>query len=245
MSDDNTSAGMKNVMTESLETAGNVKMGMAKEPRRAELLWCYGLVLLPLIAATIIITGYLHWGIETCIVNYGEGFVDEDYYSPCEQPYLKTGRFVEDKGRDWYFWQETDHPWYASVINWTLFFIHLLSNWYILYKVQVTKLREHGVNGSKNKRLTYSNELKWYNYYLFGINTFAYFIHLIVTHTIYDGLASDTFIASSQASVTFLVFVVFIMRYPERGLVFMVKSPKVGTIRKCCSRFTYVNVMLS
>ena len=66
----------------------------------------------------------------------------------------------------------------------------------------------------------YSSYLNWYNYAIFTVNVTAYFVHLVLTHTIYDGLASDVSIWSSQSSVLFLTFVIFIYRIPLRGLIF-------------------------
>ena len=66
----------------------------------------------------------------------------------------------------------------------------------------------------------YSKHLEWYNYAIFLVNASAYFAHLVLTHTIYDGLASDVSIWSSQASVLYLTFIIFIFRIPLRGLIF-------------------------
>ena len=66
----------------------------------------------------------------------------------------------------------------------------------------------------------YSQNLNWYNYSIFIINFMAYCIHLILTHTIYDGLAKDVSIWSSQASVLYITFAIFIFRIPLRGLFF-------------------------
>ena len=66
----------------------------------------------------------------------------------------------------------------------------------------------------------YSSDLKAYNFVAFGVNALFHLLHLLNTHTTYDGLAQDTSISTSQSSVVMALCLVIILEYKERGLFF-------------------------
>eukprot|EP01080_Neovahlkampfia_damariscottae_P011388 gene11388-4555_t len=109
----------------------------------------------------------------------------------------------------YYFWQlRPEQVTFWSVFSyWSLFGLHQLFVWSVLYFAQLYKK-------------PYSNNLKHYNYFLLIGNFFFHCLHLFQTHTFYDGLAKDTPEATSQGSVIMMLVLVIGMEYKDRGLIF-------------------------
>ena len=59
---------------------------------------------------------------------------------------------------------------------------------------------------------------------MLAVHAFFHLLHLVQTHTTYDGLHGDVSFQSSQASVIALLGIVFAMEAPNRGMLFGIPS---------------------
>lgn len=73
---------------------------------------------------------------------------------------------------------------------------------------------------------TYSPSLRKFNVIMLAVHGFFHALHLLQTHTTYDGLHGDVSFQSSQVSVIVLLGVIYAMEAPKRGMFFGVPSHK-------------------
>ena len=121
-----------------------------------------------------------------------------------------------DQGALWYYWKLPEKMFWPRFTAWAGFIAHQLLAWWILYKAQ-------------HDRKRYNHSLYRWNYAMLATHAVFTLLHLVHTHIWYDGLAQDTPVWSSQASVIIMLVLVLIMLNDQRGLFFgkSVPMPKV------------------
>jgi len=131
-------------------------------------------------------------------------------------PYGAHIEFAEDKGAFDYYWKLPERDYWASLSAWTLYAMHQLAIWVIIYKAQHAKL-------------TYSNKLHPLNLWAMGVNGLFILLHIAQTKWGYDGLAQDVHEGTALLSVVFMLLIIFIMENDRRGLFFGKKAPGMKT----------------
>jgi len=122
-----------------------------------------------------------------------------------------------DTGADWYLWKlppdnslnanAITYSLTAQIITWVMYFAHQVFNWVMLY---------YGLTRIKN----WTDSLYKFNV-VFLLGNLAFIIlHIIQTHWLYDGLAADTPVWSSQGSVILMLSFMLIIENPRRGFIF-------------------------
>lgn len=114
--------------------------------------------------------------------------------------------------RMWYPWQSAEPIFGTRFVVWTLYFLHQIAIWYLIWRAQ-------------SEAPKYSNNLHWFNVAALGVNALFITLHLLQTHIWYDGLALDVPEVTSQASVVLMLVAILIMENPRRGLFFGYKAP--------------------
>jgi len=122
-----------------------------------------------------------------------------------------------------YPWKLADPTIWSHLSAWSLYALHQVSIWYLIYKAQSQKLR-------------YVDGLHKVNVQALLLNSLFVGLHILQTKIFYDGLAQDVHEASAFGSVALMLFVILLMETDRRGLVFGRKVPfpkRVGaTARK-------------
>jgi hypothetical protein len=105
-----------------------------------------------------------------------------------------------------------DYPWklpnpstWTRTVVWSLYALHQVGIWYLIYKAQSLKLR-------------YVDGLHRVNVQAFALNGLFVALHLAQTKLTYDGLAQDVHEVSALASVALMLFVILLMENDRRGL---------------------------
>ena len=105
-----------------------------------------------------------------------------------------------------------DYPWklpeptvWTRTLVWSLYALHQIGIWYLIYKAQSMKLR-------------YVDGLHKINVQAFALNGGFVLLHLLQTKLTYDGLAQDVHEVSALASVALMLFIVLLMENDRRGL---------------------------
>lgn len=119
-------------------------------------------------------------------------------------PYTSDVYLLPDQGAAWYYWKLPHRYINTMIIVWVLFFVHLFGNYYLIKK----RLKETGNKFTKN------------NLYLLVFNFIFIILHLLETVFLYDGLAQDMPIFTSQYSVILVLIVILVMESTRRGIFF-------------------------
>lgn len=119
---------------------------------------------------------------------------------------------LPDQGVSWYYWKLPNPTFWSRFSVWSLYGLHQLANWGLIWYAQRTKTR-------------YTTGLHPVNWWALGVNGLFALLHFIQTGLYYDGLAQDVSIYSSQFSVIFLLVFVLMMENPRRGLFFGKPAP--------------------
>jgi hypothetical protein len=119
----------------------------------------------------------------------------------------------------YYFWQlRPEQVTFWSIFSyWTLFGIHQLFVWSVMYMAQLYKK-------------PYTNNLNWFNFSLLIGNFLFHCLHLAQTHFFYDGLAKDTPESTSQSAVIMMLVLIIAMEYKDRGILFGWPSNKPNKV---------------
>lgn len=64
---------------------------------------------------------------------------------------------LPDTGASWYYWKLPAPSLYAQISAWTLFALHLISVWYLMYKLKKDPLRKAGKMSKYNTLLLITN----------------------------------------------------------------------------------------
>ncbi len=112
-----------------------------------------------------------------------------------------------------------DYPWklpepdaWARFSAWTLYALHQIGVWFLIYKAQSSKLR-------------YVKGLHPVNVQMIMLNVVFVALHIAQTKLFYDGLAQDVHEATALASVAIMLFVILVMENDRRGLFFGKRVP--------------------
>jgi len=154
------------------------------------------------------------WGLATCGLIMGVIMVLAPFHEfeilPRQHPFD-------------YPWKLADPTIWSHLSAWSLYALHQVSIWYLIYKAQSQKLR-------------YVDGLHKVNVQALLLNSLFVGLHILQTKIFYDGLAQDVHEASAFGSVALMLFVILLMETDRRGLVFGRKVPfpkRVGaTARK-------------
>jgi hypothetical protein len=111
-----------------------------------------------------------------------------------------------------YPWKLPDPTAWTRASVWTLYALHQVGIWYLIYKAQSLKLR-------------YVQGLHRVNLEALGLNAIFVALHIAQTKLTYDGLAQDVHEVSAFASVALMLFVILLMENDRRGLVFGKRVP--------------------
>lgn len=101
---------------------------------------------------------------------------------------------------------------------WFSYIAHQVAAWLTQYYAQARMKNEDG------EAPKYSTTLRRFNFQMLAVHGFFHGLHLVQTHTTYDGLHGDVSFQSSQASVIALLGVVFAMEAPGRGMFLGIPS---------------------
>ena len=125
---------------------------------------------------------------------------------------LKVFPHLPQQGPSWYFWKLPSPTLWGEISAWTLYSLHQLSLWGLIWYAQ-THVKK------------YVAGLHPINYIALGVNGLFIVLHLVQTHIWYDGLAQNVSVFSSQGSVIVLLIWVLLMENNRRGLFFGHKVP--------------------
>ena len=124
-------------------------------------------------------------------------------------------RFVLDPGDGtiiFYDWQLAQHTLWGRITAWSLYAIHQIILWGLIY---------HAQNNVKK----YSQGLHPVNLWALGINALFVVLHLLQTHLWYDALAMDMSSFTSQGSVILMLCAILVIENKRRGMFFGKKAP--------------------
>lgn len=132
---------------------------------------------------------------------------------PLIQPWYDT--LLPDSGAEWYYWQLPARNDTTMIIVWALYLTHQFLIWGAIFWA--------GKNLTEFKT-TPSPKLTKFNYFVILVTIVFMVIHLLKTIFLFDGLAQDVPIWTSQGSVIIMLVLVLIIENPRRGL-FLGKKP--------------------
>jgi hypothetical protein len=125
---------------------------------------------------------------------------------------LDSVSLLPDQGASWYYWKLPSPTFWTRATAWGLYLAHQLSIWGLIFYAQ-------------KHRPKYTTGLHKVNLLALGVNAVFILLHFAQTHFLYDGLAQDVSIWSSQISVIILLIWVILMENPRRGMFFGKKVP--------------------
>jgi hypothetical protein len=132
------------------------------------------------------------------------------------QPFLET--LLPDQGATWYYWKLPTRQPGTMLIVWSLYLIHQLGAWIGIYWAQ------RNLTGKLA-----SKKLTRYNIFMLTWNTAFMVLHLVETQLLFDGLAQDVPIWTSQGSVILMLVFVLIIENRRRGFIMGKKLDKPFT----------------
>jgi len=115
----------------------------------------------------------------------------------------------------WYYWQlprDQANAVTRSVV-WVLYTVHQLLHWICIWFSMEDKSKM-----VERKEPIYAGKLRWYNWLAIAGTFFFHIIHLIQTHTTYDGLAQDLIVQSNQGSAIMMLIFIMCIEYRNRGM---------------------------
>jgi hypothetical protein len=139
-------------------------------------------------------------------------------------PYSDGVAFLPDAGIAWYFWQRPDPDVWSRASAWAGYSLHQVSLWTLIFAAQ-------------SRRPGYTRGLHPINIAAITVNVLFVLLHILQTKVWYDGLAQDTSVFSSQASVVLMLVMVLIMENQRRGLVFGKKMPLSTSVASVVRRY--------
>ena len=141
-------------------------------------------------------------------------------------PHLARIEHLPDAGAAWYYWKLPEQQLSSQLTAWGFYLLHQLFFWGLIWWAQANrdKLRDRGRMHAVN----------W-----IGLGGTAAFgaLHYVQTAIWYDGLAQDTSVFSSQASVVLLLVFVLMIEAPRRGLFFGSAGRSLAGIRPFLIRY--------
>ncbi len=111
-----------------------------------------------------------------------------------------------------YPWKLSDPTFWTRFSAWSLYALHQVGIWFLIYKAQTMKLQ-------------YTDRLHLVNFQALLLNGLFVALHIAQTKIFYDGLAQDVHEATAFGSVALMLFVILLMENDRRGLFFGKKVP--------------------
>ncbi|MGI9290633.1 MAG: hypothetical protein ACR2QG_05050 [Gammaproteobacteria bacterium] len=111
-----------------------------------------------------------------------------------------------------YPWKLPDPTFWTRFSAWSLYALHQVGIWYLIYKAQHSNLK-------------YVKGLHSVNVQALMLNLVFVGLHILQTKIFYDGLAQDVHEATAFGSVALMLFVILLMENDRRGLFFGKKVP--------------------
>ena len=136
------------------------------------------------------------WGLTACALIIGIIWL----IGPYREFELRPRAFTFD-----YPWKLPEPSSWARFTAWSLYALHQVGVWYLIYKGQSLKLK-------------YVHGLHPVNVQMLGWNVLFVGLHIAQTRLFYDGLAQDVHEASAIGSVVLMMLVVLLMENDRRGL---------------------------
>lgn len=124
-------------------------------------------------------------------------------------------RFVLDPGDGtmiFYDWQLAQPTIWGRITAWSLYAIHQLALWGLIYYAQTSVKK-------------YSTGLHPVNLWALGVNALFSVLHFVQTHFWYDALAVDMSSFTSQGSVILMLCFILVLENKRRGMFFGKKAP--------------------
>lgn len=142
------------------------------------------------------------------------------------EPRLSAIELLPDAGFAWYYWKLPEQTLGGQISAWSFYVLHQIFFWGLIWWGQQNrdKLRD------RNK-LHPVNVIGLLGTAGFGI------LHYLQTAVWYDGLAQDTSVFSSQASVILVLVLVLMLEGPRRGLAFGQGGKWLSGIRPMLIRY--------
>ena len=137
---------------------------------------------------------------------------------------LDSISLLPDQGASWYYWKLPSPTFWTRATVWGLYLAYQLSIWGLIFYAQ-------------KHRPKYTTGLHKVNLLALGINAVFILLHFAQTHLLYDGLAQDVSIWSSQVSVIILLIWVILIENPRRGMFFGKKVPISKEITRCARKY--------
>lgn len=106
-----------------------------------------------------------------------------------------------------YPWRLTEPTAAARLTAWSLYLLHNLLAWGILYIAQRQKPK-------------FGDNLRWFNIAMLVVNVVFVILHIVQTQLVYDGLAQSVPELTALGSVALMLIVILILETPRRGLIF-------------------------
>lgn len=132
------------------------------------------------------------------------------------EPFLQT--LLPDQGASWYYWKLPTRQQGVMLIVWCLYLIHQIGAWICIYWAQ------RNLAGKLGSKL-----LTRYNIFMLAWNVAFMVLHLVETQLLFDGLAQDVPIWTSQGSVILMLVFVLIVENRRRGFLLGKKLEKPFT----------------
>ncbi len=137
-------------------------------------------------------------------------------------PNLKqfTETLIQRNTINWYYWKLPTRNFWTMNVVWALYLANQISIWAIIYFAQTNRFgfRNIGKIG-----------LAKYTFVTLSVTVTFVFLHLIETQALFDGLAQDVPILTSQGSVIILLSIVLVIENQRRGLFLGIKAGKPFT----------------
>ncbi|MFW9954456.1 MAG: hypothetical protein ACFFD3_07880, partial [Candidatus Thorarchaeota archaeon] len=126
---------------------------------------------------------------------------------PLIQPWYD--QLIPDQGADWYYWKLPTRNDVAMLIVWVLYLSHQFLIWGAIYWAS---------RNLTSFKTTPSPKLTKFNYFVILVTITFMAIHLLKTVFLFDGLAQDVPIWTSQGSVIIMLVLVLVIEHPRRGI---------------------------
>ncbi len=130
-----------------------------------------------------------------------------------------TSILLPDQGADWYYWKLPARDTFTMAVVWGFYLAHQVSVWGLIWWAQRNLLEKNQL--SKN--------LSKFNFAMLAVNILFVASHLVESQYLFDGLAQDVPIMTSQGSVIVMLAIVLILENPRRGLLLGRKAGKPFT----------------
>jgi hypothetical protein len=104
-----------------------------------------------------------------------------------------------------YPWRQVNPRNFGRLIAWSAYILHQVSQWFIIAKVQTSKI----------KLVKWSEDFQWWNWQMVYLNTFMAVFKIIHGHIFYDGLAIDVAEGLAQGSVVLILVIAIIIAIPK------------------------------